>query len=140
MSGYPAEAVDPVPPIYLDVDDVLALHAALFAISARQAADRLRSRSVLEGALSRPWQYAAYADADLALQTAVLAHGIAEGQAFIDGNKRTTLLTLTAFLEINGFEVTMTPGALAHVILELSQRLDVEALADRIREQLTPVA
>jgi prophage maintenance system killer protein len=36
----------------------------------------------------KPRGYAAYEDADLALQAAALAHGIAESQAFIDANKR----------------------------------------------------
>jgi death-on-curing protein len=55
----------------------------------------------LAGAIARPGTYAHYENADLALQ-AVLAHGIAEGQHFIDGNKRTALVAMLTFLEING--------------------------------------
>jgi prophage maintenance system killer protein len=59
--------------------------------SVPEALDQLRSRETLEGALGRPQSYAHYEEADLALQAAVLAHGIAETQPFIDGNKRTAL-------------------------------------------------
>jgi death-on-curing protein len=126
-------------PIYLDVDDVLALHAAGFGLTSQQASDRLRSRAGLEGALARPRQYAVYAEADLALQAAVLPHGIAEGQAFVDGNKRTPLLSLMAFLERNGHDLDVSGPALAHLILELSQGLTVEDLAEKIRPRLIPI-
>jgi death-on-curing protein len=49
--------------------------------------------------------YTHYEDADLALQAAMLAHGIAESQCFIDGNKRLALVAMLAFLEVNGYAV-----------------------------------
>jgi death on curing protein len=136
MNVEPRDSIGTESIAYLSVDDLFDLHGALFGITSQQAADRLRSRSVLEGALARPQQHAVYAGADLALQAAVLAHGIAEGQAFIDGNKRTTLVALAAFLEINGYDLSMTEPALAHTILELSQELTVEHLAERMRRKL----
>lgn len=39
------------------------------------------------------------------MQAAVLAHGIAEGQSFLDGNKRLALVAMLTFLEVNGFSV-----------------------------------
>ena len=42
--------------------------------------------------MARPATYAHYEKADLALQAAVLAHGLAEGQLFIEGNKRSRTL------------------------------------------------
>lgn len=59
----------------------------------------------LESALERPRSYAHYQDADLALQAAVLAHGIAESQPFFDGNKRLALVAMLTFLELNGYRV-----------------------------------
>ncbi len=52
--------------------------------------------------------FAQYADADLALQAAVLVHAIAEGQAFVDGNKRTALIAMDAFLEANGYALDVS--------------------------------
>ena len=75
-------------PAYLDLEDALGLYAVIIDATVEQAADHLRDRGGLEGALGRPRSYADYQSADLALQAAVLAHGIAESQTFIDGNKR----------------------------------------------------
>src|ERR1700689_684997 len=88
-------------PIYLTAGDVLDIYAAIIDATPTEAADHLRSRDALEGALGRPVAYAHYEQADLALQAAVLAHGIAETQPFIDGNKRTALVTVLTFLDVN---------------------------------------
>jgi hypothetical protein len=39
------------------------------------------------------------------MQAAVLAHGIAEGQSFLDGNKRVALIAMLTFLEVNGIGI-----------------------------------
>jgi prophage maintenance system killer protein len=83
--------------VYLGVEDILSVHAQIFECSISQAGDRLLNRSGLEGALARPLWQAHYNNADIAMQAAVLAHGIAEGQLFIDGNKRTALAALRLF-------------------------------------------
>jgi prophage maintenance system killer protein len=44
-----------------------------------------------------------YAGADVPLPAAVLAHGIAESQVVVDGNKRTALIALLTFVDINGW-------------------------------------
>jgi death-on-curing family protein len=95
-------------PVYLELADVLELYAAIVGATTRQAADQLRDQAGLEGALGRPRNYARYQEADLALQAAALAHGVAESQAFIDGNKRLALVPMLTFLEVNGYEVEAT--------------------------------
>jgi len=55
----------------------------------------------LEAALARPASYALYEHADLSLQAAALAHGVAEGQFFIEGNKRVALAALHTFLLVD---------------------------------------
>ncbi len=107
--------------VYLDAADLIGLHAELFACSDQQAADRRRSRDMLEGATARPRQHAFYAGADLALQAAVLAHAIAEGQPFVDGNKRTALPSLRTFLMVNGYQVTTSQRERADWMLRLSE-------------------
>jgi death-on-curing family protein len=99
-----------IEPIYLTLEDVLELYVLIIGATAAEAADHLRNRDGLESALARPATYAHYEDADLALQAAVLAHGIAEGQLFIDGNKRTALVAMLTFLETTrGREVGARP-------------------------------
>lgn len=79
--------------------------------------------------------------ARIALQAAVLAHGIAEGQVFVDGNKTTALLAMLAFLDINGFTLSGPDDPeLAQWILDLSDGLTAEVLADRIRGVLIIVS
>lgn len=74
--------------VYLDVEDVLEIFGAIVGGTPAQASDQLRDPAAVDGALGRPINYAQYENADLALQAAVLAHGIAETQPFVDGNKR----------------------------------------------------
>lgn len=116
-------------PVYLTLVDVLELHALIIGATAAEAADQLRNRAGLESALARPETYAHYQDADLALQAAVLAHGIAEGQQFIDGNKRTALIAMLTFLEINGWRVEASDPELAEWILSFSAGATPETVA-----------
>jgi death-on-curing protein len=57
---------------------------------------------LLESALARPKQAAAYADADGILQSAYLFHGLLMNHGFVQGNKRTAYATLEWFLHANG--------------------------------------
>ena len=125
--------------LYLELGDVLDLHAQIFGWDFQQAADQLRDRAGLEGALARPSTHAHYEDADLATQAAVLAHGIAEGQHFIDGNKRTALVAMRTFLAINGFDVTASQAERAGWVLGLSAGLSVAALAEQLRGRMVSV-
>ena len=126
--------------IYLEIDDVLEMYGAIIGSTAGQAADHLRDRPGLESALGRPAMHAHYEGADLALQAAVLAHGIAEGQLFIDGNKRAALVAMLTFLEINGARVDAPDSELADWILSLSAGATPEELAERVRKAELPDA
>jgi hypothetical protein len=79
-----------------DGADALELHAAIIDGTTNQAVALLRSGSALEGALARTARRRA------------LAHGIAESQAFLDGNKRLALVAMLTFLEANGYRVEAT--------------------------------
>ncbi len=126
-------------PIYLEVADALELYAAIIDATVEQAGDHLRNRSGLESALARPRAYAHYENADLALQAAALAHGVAESQTFIDGNKRLALVAMLTFLEINGHSIDATDAELAAWIIDLSRGTTPEQLAESIRERLRPM-
>lgn len=126
-------------PIYLDVSDALELYAAIICGSTSQAADQLRDRGGLESALGRPRNYLVYEDADIVLQAAALAHGIAESQTFIDANKRLALIAMLTFLEINGHAVEASDPELAAWIIDLSAGRTPAELADLIRPRLRQV-
>lgn len=80
--------------------------------------------------------YAQLHGADLALQAAVLAHGIAEGQPFIDGNKRIALLTMNVFLMVNGLDLNAPAEELYRWMLRLSEGMSVDQLASLLRPYL----
>ena len=122
--------------VYLTLDDALEFYAAITDTTIEHATAVLRARSALEGALARPAAYAHYEDADISLQAAVLAHGIAESQAFLDGNKRLALVAMLTFLEANGYRVNATDPELASWITTLSGGLKPEELAEQIHERL----
>lgn len=126
-------------PVYLTLANVLELHALIIGATATEAADQLRNRAGLESAIARPETYAHYQDADLALQAAVLAHGIAEGQQFVDGNKRTALIAMLVFLEVNGWRVEASDPELADWILSFSAGATPEAVAKLVTSAMRNV-
>jgi death-on-curing protein len=120
-------------PVYLTLEDTFELYAAIIDGTVAHARDQLRNRGGLESALARPASYAHYEGADLVIQAAVLAHGIAEDQSFVDGNKRLALVAMLTFLEINGYRLPVSDRELADWISDLSTGTSFEQLADRIR-------
>jgi death-on-curing protein len=123
---------------YLDLRNVLRAHANVFGISPDQAADHVRNLDGLRSAIERPRQYAHYQEADIALQAAALSHAIAEGQLFVDGNKRTAAYALLAFLHFNGLTLNCDEATLAVWAFCLSKGETIEDLAERVRGALVP--
>ena len=121
--------------VYLTFDDSLEIFAAISGGTAAEAVSQLRSRDALEGALARPASYARYEQPDLPLQAAVLAHGIAETQPFIDGNKRVALIAMLTFLEINGRRLVAADRELADWIIDFSRGASPQQIAERIRSR-----
>src|SRR5690349_2042750 len=104
---------------YLSTDDVIDL----YILAVRATGDDpqgLRDRGLLESAVMRPQFLAHYGDADLFLQAAVLAHGISQSQAFVDGNKRAALQAATIFLRLNGYQLPDDRMPFARLILAVA--------------------
>jgi death-on-curing protein len=113
----------------------------------RSSAGRLRRRRISfvtvrasRARSGRPRNYALYEDADLALQAAVLAHGIAESQTFIDGNKRLALIAMLTFLAINRFSVEASDRELAAWMIGLSSGTTLTELAELVRARARPLS
>ena len=79
---------------------ILAIHDEQLA--QHGGATGLRDAGLLQAAMARPKQRAAYANPDLAELAALHALAIAQNHPFIDGNKRTALVALELFLALNG--------------------------------------
>lgn len=123
--------------VYLDLEDVIRIHGRIFDMDPAVARDRLRDPAALESALGRPQNHAAYQGADLAAQAAVLAHGVAQSQSFLDGNKRTALISMTTFLALNGWDVDLPDARLAALILGFAHGLGPDGIAEELRLSLT---
>jgi death-on-curing protein len=92
--------------IWLSERLVLAMHSK--ALARHGGADGVRDPGLLESALARPLNRAAYGDPDPLELAALYAIAIARNHPFIDGNKRTAYLALEVFLALNGLTLTAT--------------------------------
>jgi death-on-curing protein len=70
----------------------------------------IRDVNLLESALARPVNLAAYGAPDAPALAAAYGYGISRNHAFIDGNKRTGFVAAELFLRLNGFELTADDG------------------------------
>ena len=105
-------------PIWLDQRSVLALHAEL--LREYGGLGGVRDEGLLESALARPQNQAAYGDPTLAEMAAAYAFGVARNHPFIDGNKRTALAAADVFLQLNGYEIVVEEVEAVAVIRDLA--------------------
>lgn len=110
---------------YLSLADVLALHQAIMERFGLASAP-LRDEGGLESAVMRPRMAAYYSEADIIRRSVLLAVGISQAQAFLDGNKRTAFAACDVFLRVNRLAFAGDP-------LELAMQLEavVEQAGDR---------
>lgn len=125
-------------PIWLDQRSVLALHAEL--LREYGGLGGVRDEGLLESALARPQNQAAYGDPTLAEMAAAYAFGIARNHPFIDGNKRTALAAADVFLQLNGYEIVVEEVEAVAVIRDLAAgEIGEEELAAWITANLEEV-
>lgn len=74
-------------------------------------------RALIESALSRPQQAAAYEGADLSRQAATLCFGLVTSHPWVGGNKRTATAITDEFLFRNGVELTARPADVVEMVL-----------------------
>ena len=91
-------------------------------------------RPELESAIARPRNLAYYEQADLVRQAVALVVGISQSQAFLDGNKRTALGVMVAFLYGNGGRFVGIAMDLARWIERVAEETDRAARAALVEE------
>lgn len=116
----------------------------LIAVHEEQLAEHggaagLRDAGLLEFALARPGQLAAYGAPDMAELAAAYAFGLVRNYPFIDGNKRTGYVAAELFLALNGFDMTASDESATLTTLALAAGdIDEPTFAAWLRQHLQP--
>mgnify|MGYP000880036793 FL=1 len=94
----------------------------------------VRDARLLDSAMARAQNLAAYGEPDAAALAAAYAFGIARNHPFVDGNKRTAAVVAETFLVLNGYALNATDAELVVAVLALAAgELSEEELADWFR-------
>ena len=104
---------------WLTIDVILAIHDEQLAEHGGRPG--IRDLGLLESALARPVNRAAYTAATAFDVAAAYAFGIIRDHPFVDGNKRVAFLAAALFLLEHGWEVAATDEAIVTEMLSLAK-------------------
>lgn len=125
------------PWVWIDGRVILAVHAEQLA--EHGGGDGIRDAGLLDSALARPLNLAAYGNPDVAGLAAAYGFGIARNHPFVDGNKRTAFVATELFLVLNGHRLAAEDGECVSAMLALAAgELDEAAFADWLRTHTVP--
>ncbi len=107
-------------PTWLESALIVAVHESQLAEHGGAAG--IRDSGLLASALARPQQLWSYGDPppDMATLAAAYGFGIARNHPFVDGNKRSALVAMETFLNINGWELNASNVECVSEILSLA--------------------
>ncbi len=125
---------------YLSTEDVLLLHHLLIEKSG--GSHGLRDAGLLDAAIHRP--QATFASQDLYPtlfdKVGALCHSLIKNHAFVDGNKRTSLLSAMTMLELNGYIFKSEQKELVLFGLKIdNDRLSAETIAIWFKNHCTKI-
>lgn len=103
---------------WLDRAMVEAAHEQLIALYG--GSPGIRDEGLLESALARAQNLAAYGNPKLSELAAAYAFGIARNHPFIDDNKRSALAAADMFLQLNGSELDASEVEAVSIFRELA--------------------
>ena len=122
---------------WVDRRALLLLHAD--SLAEHGGAAGLRDEGLLDSALARPLNLAAYGEPDFAAIAASYGVGLAKNHAFVDGNKRAAFLAVGLFLALNGQRLVASQVEATTTMLALAEgSLDEAGFADWIRRHTRP--
>lgn len=121
------------PWVWIDPSVIHAVHDE--QLGEHGGASGLRDAGLLESALARPMQLAAYGQPDAAALAAACGFGLAKNHPFIDGNKRTAFVAVELFLDLNGYELTAGDAECVLTMLAVAAgQMDEAAFASWLRQ------
>ena len=120
--------------IWLDERDALAIHER--SLAHHGGAKGVRDAGLLESALARPRQLAAYGESpDASALGAAYTAGVIGNHPFVDGNKRTGFVLGILFLELNDMRFIASEEAATRAVMSLAAGvLDEAGYAQFLRE------
>ncbi len=104
--------------LWLSQTVIVAVHDTQLATHGGGAG--VRDQNLLQSALARPENLAAYGDPDASDLAAAYGFGISRNHAFIDGNKRTGFVAAEMFLILNGYQLSADDTSSALTMLAVS--------------------
>ncbi len=122
--------------IWVATDVALAAHREQLA--EHGGGQGVRDERLLDSAMARAPNLAAYGEPDAAELAATYAFGIARNHPFVDGNKRTAAVVSETFLVLNGYGLNASDAEIVVAFLALAAGdLSEAELADWFRTRLT---
>ena len=122
---------------WIDRRALLLLHGESLVLHG--GAPGIRDEGLLDSALARPENLAAYGQPDVFDCAAAYAFGLAKNHPFIDGNKRTAFVSVELFLALNGLRLTAGDADCVLTMLAVaSGTLDEPAFAAWLRTHVQP--
>jgi death-on-curing protein len=120
--------------VWLTPDVILAIHDE--QIAEHGGAEGVRDMALLESALARPQNHAAYASPDMPALAAALGFGLSRNHPFVDGNKRTAFVAIETFLDLNALDLFASDAECVVTMLRLAAGdLSEDALAAWLRDR-----
>ena len=104
--------------------------------------DLLADFGLLEAAVLRPQQSVFGADAypDIHAKAAAMMHSLIRNHAFIDGNKRTGVLAMVLFYNLNGFQIDAVQEDVIALAVDIAEgQIDVEGIAGTLKGWARPL-
>jgi death on curing protein len=103
---------------WVDRRALMLLHAE--SLAEHGGGEGLRDEGLLESALARAENLAAYGSPDIADLAASYGFGLTKNHPFIDGNKRAAFLSVGLFLHLNGYRLRATQAEATLAMLGLA--------------------
>ena len=126
---------------HITLDVVLAIHDDM--IDKYGGSRGIRDLSLIQSAIARP--QSSFGGDDLYPnifdKAAALFHSLMFNHAFIDGNKRTTIVSTAHFLSLNGFELDVSQeDFVAFPLLVENKHLSIEKISKWIKNHSNEIA
>lgn len=124
---------------YITLDEVLAIHDDM--VEQYGGSHGIRDLGLIQAAIGRP--QASFAGEDLYPtifdKASALFHSLMFNHAFVDGNKRTTIVTTSRFLYNNGYELDASKQEFIDFPLRVeNSHLNIEEISSWLKKHTTP--